>query len=277
MYALKSFLLRQPRLALALHMIRQAMRPPRHDMVLTPQGFRIAGNLAMQAGVFEPAETALIEKLLPEHDRFIDCGANIGFFSCLARKYNKPVLAVEPLVSNLMLLMANLSENGWRDTEIAPVGLGRHIGIAEIFGSDTGASLVPGWATMPCNTPLRERIALTTLDTLVADRFPGERFLIKVDVEGGEFDLLKGAGRTLARWPSPTWIVEICLSENFPAGANPHFVDTFDLLFSHGYRAYAAKNIQHALSREQILTWVRAGQAERGGYNYVFRRVDSPA
>ncbi len=244
-------------------------------MMMTPHGFKIAGNLLMQAGTFEPEETELIIKLLPEHDRFIDCGANIGFYSCLARRYGKPVLAIEPLAANLKLLLANLDANGWSDSEVVNAGLAGKSGIGKIFGTDTGASVVRGWGGMPPDTLLRERIVLTTLDTLVADRFSGERLLIKVDVEGGEFELLEGASRTLARTPAPTWIIEICLSENFPGGRNRRFAETFELLFSKGYHAFAARPELRPVSREQVLQWAREGHAVPGGHNYLFRRTAS--
>lgn len=269
---LRRILRANPRVALALHGLRQAFAADRQRMVMTPYGFKIAGNALMQAGAFEPEETALLSELLPQHDRFIDCGANIGFFSCLARHHGKPVLAIEPLAANLRSLLANLDANGWNDSEVVNAGLADTIGIGEIFGADTGASMVRGWAGMPHNTLLRERVALTTLDTLVADRFTGERLLIKVDVEGGEFALLQGAARTLARIPPPTWMVEICLAENFPAGGNRRFAETFDLFFGKGYRAFAAKPGLPPVSREQVLQWAMAGRAEPGGHNYLFQR-----
>lgn len=275
MRVLRRFLQGNPRLALAAHGLRQIFAAERHRMAMTPYGFKIAGHALMQAGGFEPEETGLISKLLPEHDRFIDCGANVGFYSCLARRYGKPVLAIEPLAANLKLLLANLDANGWSDSEVVNAGLASKIGIGEIFGTDTGASVVRGWAGMPQDTLLRERIVLTTLDTLVAHRFAGERLLIKVDVEGGEFELLEGASRTLARMPPPTWIIEICLSENFPGGGNRRFAETFELLLSKGYHAFSARSEPHPVSREQVLQWARVGRAEPGGHNYLFRRMAS--
>lgn len=274
MQLLKQLLRQQPQLAYALHALRQAFAAERQVAVRTPHGFRIAGNRAMQSGDFEREEAVLIAELLATHDRLIDCGANIGYFTCLARQLDKHALAVEPLAANLSLLMANLVENGWSDTEIAPVGLGRDVGIVEIFGSDTGASLVPGWATLPQNTLMRERIALNTLDNVVGSRFLQEKLLIKVDVEGGERALLEGAANILVRRPSPTWIVEICLTENFPGGNNPDFSETFGIFFNSGYRAYAATGAKNEVTAEDIATWSRDGRAQSATYNYLFVRDD---
>ena len=55
----------------------------------------------------------------------------------------------------------------------------------------------------------RLTVAITTLRTLPGDRFDGKELLIKIDVEGAEYGVLRGAERTLTMLPHPTWIVEI--------------------------------------------------------------------
>ncbi len=238
----------------------------------TPFGFRMAGNAQMQAGTFEPDEVALVREQLAHCDRLVDVGANIGFYACLARAAGRPVLAVEPLAANLQLLLANLTANGWDDAEVVAAGLAARPGIADIFGADTGASLLGGWAGLPDNTPLRQRIALSTLDLVLAHRFPGERLLVKVDVEGAEFGLLQGAVATLDRAPAPRWLVEICLTENFPNGANPDYAATFELFFSRGYAAVTANAARRAVTREDVARWAAAGRCDSGTYNYLFTR-----
>ena len=38
----------------------------------------------MRIGKFEVEETAIIAKLLPKVDLFVDIGANLGYYTCLA-------------------------------------------------------------------------------------------------------------------------------------------------------------------------------------------------
>jgi FkbM family methyltransferase len=268
----RALLRRQPRLAYLAHAARQAWFGSRQQLVVTPFGFRLTGDPAMQSGAFEPLEVELVRTLLPLHQRFIDIGANIGFYSCLARSAGVAALAVEPLPTNLRVLLANLVANGWEDTEVVAAGLSVKPGIAEIFGDGTGASLLKGWASLPDNTLLRERIPLTTLDNLIGDRFAGERLLIKIDVEGAECDLLAGAEVTLKRDPAPTWLIEICLNENFPHGGNPRFSETFERFFDFGYRAESASAARRPVGRAEVVRWVEQGHAEPGGHNYLFRR-----
>jgi FkbM family methyltransferase len=241
----------------------------------TPYGFRMVGggsqhHLSMQRGDFEPEETALFQEIFADTDVFVDVGANIGFYSCMARHRGCHVLAVEPLDRNLALLFQNLEDNGWTDVEVLPVGLAGRPGTATLFGaSSTGASLIGNWAG--ASRAFRRTIALSTLDILVGNRFPGKRVFAKVDVEGAEFAVLEGALACLPRDPRPTWVVEICLSEYHPGGQNPRFLDTFELFWRFGYEAWTADADRRAVSRDDVLAWISAGKTGSGTINYLFR------
>jgi len=269
MQSLRATLRRIPLAALLYHRLRASLAPLA-PMTRTPYGFRLSGNAAMQAGGFEPEEVALVRELLAERDVFVDIGANIGLYTCVARSLGKRAVAVEPLAANLKRLRANLAANGWGDTEIAEVGLSDAEGRAELYGADTGASMVSGWAGLPRRTLLKQEIRLTTLDALLGERFAGERLLVKVDIEGAEYACLRGALRTLERDPAPAWLVEICLTENFPDGANPRYAATFELFFERGYRAVTANRARRPVTREEVARWAARGSAESGTYNYLF-------
>jgi hypothetical protein len=117
-------------------------------MKMTPLGIKLIGSnsihhLAMQKGTFEPEETVLFKNLFRSADVFVDVGANIGFYTCIARLADKHVVAIEPLQKNLKYLYSNISGNGWNDIEVFPVGLNESPGLATLYGgSSTGASLI---------------------------------------------------------------------------------------------------------------------------------------
>jgi FkbM family methyltransferase len=268
--SLRGRLRRIPVAAFLYHRLRESLSPL--SAAETPYGFRLGGNAAMRAGGFEPEEVELVRELLAGRDALVDVGANVGLYTCLARSLGKRTIAVEPHPANLRVLRANLAANGWQDTEIVAAGLSDADGEAELLGSDTGASLLSGWAGTPERTLLRHRIRLTTLDALLGERFAGERLLVKIDIEGAEHACLRGAAHTLDRSPAPTWLVEVCLTENFPGGRNPDFVATFDLFFARGYRACTANRARRPVTREDVARWAAQGRSDSGAYNYLFTR-----
>jgi hypothetical protein len=95
--------------------------------------------------------------------------------------------------------------------------------------------------------------------------------LIKIDVEGAEFGVIKGAMATLSRSPRPTWLIEICFDEFHPAGVNPDFGAIFDAFFAHGYNSFAATDPLRSVSRDDVFKWVARGRADSGNFNYLFR------
>jgi FkbM family methyltransferase len=239
----------------------------------TPHGFRLAGSETMASAAFEPAETRFVRERVRGVGVFADVGANIGFFTCLARHAGAQVLAVEPSRDNLECLLFNLRANGWDDVEVLPVGLSDRIGIASLHGAGTGASLVTNWGGAVQGWD--RNIPLSTLDAILAHRFGGEKLLIKVDVEGSELGVLRGAAQTLSRRPSPTWLVEVCLTENHPAGINPDFASVFETFWSHGYesRALLEDGGERSVTPQHVARWTADRRREFGYVSYVFERA----
>lgn len=240
---------------------------------MTPYGFQICGSqsmhhIAMQRGEFEPEETELFIQQYEQADVVVDVGANIGFYTCLARSYGKHVLAVEPLPRNLKYLMSNLVVNKWSDVEVFPVGLSAKPGLATLYGaSSTGASLIGSWAG--ASRVFQRTIPLTTLDILIGNRFEGRRLFIKIDVEGAEYSVLCGAVATLQLNPKPSWVLEICLDEYHPHGMNPDFKSTFELFWKHGYEIRAANKSKKLIKPSDVARWVGSGKCDSGTINYI--------
>jgi len=251
--------------------------PKSKKAVLTPLGFRLvsgnyAANRAMQEGSFEVEETEIIRHHLNSADAFVDIGANIGLYTCLARSEGKYAIAVEPQPRNLECLYASFSLNRWTDTEVYPLGLGDRHGLVILYGaSGPSASLVAGWATF--SKRHQQIIPLTTLDTLVGNRFDGKKLLIKIDVEGAEYGVLKGAKNTLAMSPRPSWLVEICLNEYHPAGLNPEYSATFDMFWTHGYEVRTADRQSRLVTPTDIRDWIAAKRSSLKTFNYIFTPI----
>ena len=240
----------------------------------TPYGFKLTGSrsihhLDMQNGAFEPEETSLVKEYLQNADVFIDVGANIGFYTCIARSAEKYVVAIEPLHKNVKYIYANLVANNWRDVEVFPVGLSDRPGLATLYGASTGGvSLIGGWAGSP--KIFSRTIPVSTLDILLGNRFEGKTLLIKIDVEGSEYPVLLGSANVMKMQPKPIWIIEICFDYFHPDGMNPDFQDVFDLFWKYGYEVYTATQERRLIRRADVERWARSGECDTGTINYLF-------
>jgi FkbM family methyltransferase len=265
---LKPLIQRFPILELSYRTVRDHLEAARQKPVVTPYGFKLMGNTSMQNGTFEPMEVEVLKKYFEDADTFIDIGANIGFYTCMALSLNKYAIAFEPLEQNLRYLYRNLIENGWNRIEVFPLGLSNKLGFASLYGTNTGASLISGWAN---SSPLLKcTIPLSTLDTVLDKRLIGHRLVIKIDVEGTEQSVLEGAKNHLQLAPRPTWLVEINLTEHHPAGVNPNFIKTFETFWYNGYEAHTVDQNSKVVTEVDVKRWFLNRYRDFGSQNYLF-------
>ncbi len=289
--ALKKFLRRYPGLFAALVRIRQSVNwqlymfgdwrdtylPHSRNEMLTRMGFKLVSgsymaNRQMLTGTFEPEETAIIQQHLRDAQIFVDVGANIGMYTCLARSLGKYAIAVEPQPRNLDYLYVNLITNNWADTEVYPLGLNDQPGLVTLYGaSGPSASLISGWAGY--SKRFRQLIPVTTLDALLGERFSGRKLLIKIDVEGAEYAVLRGAEKTIQMSPHPTWMIEVCLNEFHPGGINPNYAATFEMFWRNGYEARTADRRNLLVRPDAVSRWISAGRNDTGTFNYLFTPI----
>lgn len=243
--------------------------------VVTPLGFKLTSGLhpayeLMRSGKFEIDETAIISRLLPKVDVFVDIGANLGYYTCLALQSGKPVVAFEPQQQNLQCLFQNLIANGWEEkVEVFPLALSDRPGLLTLYGaSGPSASLIKDWAGY--SSRFKKTVPVSTLDNVLAGRFAGQRLFIKMDVEGAEYHVLKGALATLNLSPKPVWLLEVCLEEFHPEGSNPDFQQIFELFWEHGYQAFTAVENPKLVTSIEVADWIINGHADSKTFNYVF-------
>ncbi len=221
--------------------------------LITPWGFTLAGNSEMASGNFEIEQTLLVRKLLEEVDIFVNIGANIGYYCCHALSLGKSVIAVEPITRNLHYLLSNIVKNGWKDqAQVFPVALAAKDNILKIWGGNTGASLVKGWAGT--SDTYVTQVPVLTLDRILGTVLDGKRALILVDVEGAEYAVLQGALNTLQHEPRAIWIMEIHSTTNQPNRSlvNQNLIDTFQLFFKNGYKALTVSTNKEVIDLEKV-------------------------
>ena len=255
--------------ACIIRKLRDELKFARRRYRKTPAGFLFYGHKQMETGNFEKEETAVFTKLFSSAEVFVDVGANIGYFTCLACQKGLKVFSFEPINDNLKYLYENLRKNGWqKQVEVFPMGVSDKPDLVEIFGEGTGASLLEGWAGV--SSLMKQTISVSSLDFLLGDRLAGKKAVIKMDVEGAEYQALCGASKLLGLSPRPMWLVEITLAEHRQGAKNPNFQATFELFWKHGYEAYSIGSSPCHITREKLVDYLSTGNNIGFETNFLF-------
>jgi FkbM family methyltransferase len=157
-------------------------------------------------GDYEPTVQAAIEQRLRPGMTFYDVGANAGFFSLLSATLvgsEGKVVSFEPHPETANQLRRQMAANHANNVEVVEAAVCDKIGTAE-FGDDTIAVMasLAGAAT----TSRTITVQTTTLDRVAASRTSPD--LLKIDVEGAEIDVLRGAEQLILQ-KRPVLLVEI--------------------------------------------------------------------
>ncbi len=159
------------------------------------------GNL--YCGLHEFEEMSFLLHFLRPEDLFLDIGANIGSYTILASaEIGAKSIALEPVPLTFAWLAANVSLNEIADrVDARNVAAGSEPGVIEFTQSLDSANHV---ATAGETDVVR--VAVETLDNIVGVRSPT---LMKIDVEGYETEVLRGARRTVANESLVAVIIEL--------------------------------------------------------------------
>jgi FkbM family methyltransferase len=154
--------------------------------------------------MYEPARSDFLFNVLRQGDTVIDVGAHIGYFSLLASVLVGPsgiVFAFEPERRNYLQLQANAVLNRRANLQPMQQGLGaslREATMAVQIGIRDGSHVLVDHAGPPGTQETRhERLSLLTLDEVIGTT--ARCRVLKVNVNGGETDVLIGASQMLAR------------------------------------------------------------------------------
>lgn len=142
-------------------------------------------------------ELAPLERTAPGQGVFLDIGANIGIFTTRYAKFFSHTIAVEANPITFHLLLANIGLRQLKDVSPVNVGASDREGTAPLHVNTEGNL---GWSSLHesnrelSRDSLKLEIDLNTIDSLVGELQPDVPVsLIKIDVEGHELQVLKGA------------------------------------------------------------------------------------
>ncbi len=149
----------------------------------------------MSGKLWEETETLSILKLhrALNFKQFVDVGANIGYYTYMLSSAGIDTIAIEP-VPNLANALQRTVDELKLPVEVLNVACWSSIGEVEI-----NVSVVPGWSSIgnarfERTVFKKEKVLALPLDNITAGK---KVDFVKIDVEGAEEEVLKGAHNTI--------------------------------------------------------------------------------
>lgn len=210
-------------------------------------------------GDFERSERTFALRFLRPNDVFVDIGANVGLYTILAAGLVSPggrVISFEPCHRTYSRLVENIRRNGYRHVSCVNAALSDSPGVATLYAQmddkDAWNSLCTPENPQAVNP---EQITTLTWDDYSAEHGLQDRIaLMKIDVEGWEETVLRGAKQALLSPGAPVLQVEFC--EENARMANSSCESVFDALLRLGYKVYeydADENHLKAVPKEAAM------------------------
>lgn len=186
-------------------------------------------------GCFEPETTRFVLRQLRGGDVVIDVGANVGYYTMMAARAVGPqgrVHAFEPNPDVAALLERSVAVAGVQSAvTVVMAAVGASPGTARLLlprdTSNTGqASTIAGWIEQSGSL----EVPAVSLDEYCCEQGIHCIRLLKVDVEGAEIEVFKGASEVLRRVRPDAIICEFVTGRRVDAQ-----LDVLSLLRDHGY------------------------------------------
>jgi FkbM family methyltransferase len=146
----------------------------------------------------EPHEFDWVTRILLRSTKpvFIDVGACVGGYSIRACKLGAVTISLEPDRGNYEILKKHLEVNECTDSVALNIAAGSSTGRLPLYSQDYNSTV----SSLKYGRKFQGYVDVKTLDEVLNDMgFLDNRIdVLKIDVEGAEVDVLKGADKTLA-------------------------------------------------------------------------------
>ena len=183
---------------------------------LFPARDSAVGASLRQHGEFARTELDFLADHATDSGTLIDVGANIGAISLpfASSRSAWKVLAIEAHRGLSGLLAANTLNNRLYNVEVFHAAVGAERGLAEFPAASLSDEMNFGTLGFRSAAEATESVRMLTLDEIA----PADTGLVKIDVEGYEPEVLKGAGGLLER-RTAIWLAEASVQNPEPAAA----------------------------------------------------------
>lgn len=149
----------------------------------------------------EPFDMSFLLHVADETCMFVDVGANVGAYTLLACVAGADCIALEPARNTFKVLKDNIKLNGCEGkTTLLRLAAGAEKGTCRMTADTGPTNRVLGASTGD------HTIEMTTLDEIIIRQ--NKSYIVKIDVEGFEEEVLLGAQRSLAEYDVIAVIIE---------------------------------------------------------------------
>ncbi|MCC7351641.1 MAG: FkbM family methyltransferase [Phycisphaerales bacterium] len=212
-------------------------------------------DCCMAVGLYELDTWRIMRRLLRPGDWFVDCGANIGYFTMLAAKRvgkGGRVDAFEPDPVNRTRLEGHLRQNRLANqVTIHPLAVSNQAGELILYhplGDKTNHGMSSAY---PQHFPQSEQYTVSSVR--LDERLNGIPHLIKLDVEGGEWNAIEGMKSLLQSPAPPRLIVEHNIASSSAAGRAPGDLMRLLLALQPRYRIFwIGRSLHPVRSAEEL-------------------------
>jgi FkbM family methyltransferase len=173
------------------------------EMFLNPQDQ--TSPLLYLSDRYEPLASEIVGRIDMAGSCVLDIGANIGYYTLiLSQKVGNTgsVFSFEPEESNFSVLKRNLRLNHTTNVTVFRLALNNESGTAYLGLSDSNMGdhrlLTQSSLSRGQEKRVRQMVEMTRLDDVLPDQESNRIRFIKMDVQGSEYHVLKGAERFLS-------------------------------------------------------------------------------
>lgn len=194
----------------------------------------------LEQGIFEGSEQAFLWLYLRPDDTFFDCGSHAGLFSCIAAKRlcnTGRIVGFDPNPICFQLYEHNLKNMGCDCFTALNLGLSERKGCGELLlgkpGMSAFSTFAKGTKTDPYIGNEKLLVEQLPLDDVLQNLDINRVHLAKIDVEGWETLVLRGANRSINAGKFPVLMIEFTEANAIAAGSSTRELRT--LIESFGY------------------------------------------
>lgn len=132
-----------------------------------------------------------------------DLGANLGYFSllCAAVSSKSTIFSFEPIPANMNIFCRHLLINNVKNVKPVNLAVSDHLGFIDFSAENLSHSYTYKQSSAHYgNRQLNLKVGVTSLDIFIDQYGYAKPDIIKVDVEGAEYDVLLGAAKIIEKY-----------------------------------------------------------------------------